>query len=248
MVDPRSPADGVANPDVRSLAALVSGLGVELAAVRDGALLVRGAVGPWLRDALAALGAGLPPPAAARAADVVEILLPSSTAELARLAAAVRAALLPEALLFDLDGVLVDVERRLPLAESADLAALAEIRPLGVVTGCPRRLAEIVLEKYGLLPHLRTVVTAEDGPGKPDPAPVRLALQRLGAASAWLLGDNPVDVTAARRAGVVPLAIEPRGIGAEAHAARLRAAGAARLVPGTAALRELLALLAPRRP
>ena len=55
-----------------------------------------------------------------------------------------------------------------------------------------------------------------------------------------MLGDNPSDVQAARAAGVVPLAIAPHGIGAEAHAERLRAAGAARLVPGPADVGALL--------
>jgi phosphoglycolate phosphatase-like HAD superfamily hydrolase len=56
-----------------------------------------------------------------------------------------------------------------------------------------------------------------------------------------MLGDNPSDVQAAVAAGVVALAIAPRGLGAEGHAARLRAAGAVRLLPDVAALRALLA-------
>lgn len=147
----------------------------------------------------------------------------------------------PDALLLDLDGVLADIEGRRALAAPADVAALAALRPLAVVTSCPLRLAESVLTRHGFRAHVRALVVAEDGPGKPDPFPVRLALQRLGAGSAWMLGDNPSDVEAAVAAGVVALAIAPRGIGAESHAARLRAAGAVRLVPDLAALRALLA-------
>lgn len=146
----------------------------------------------------------------------------------------------PAALLFDLDGVLADLERRTRLAEVDDVAALAASWPLAVVTTCPRRLAESVLVRHGFRPHVRAVVVAEDGPCKPDPFPVRLALERLGVDGGWLLGDNPSDVLAARAAGVVPLAVAPRGIGAEAHAARLVAAGAVQLVAGVAGLRTLL--------
>lgn len=146
----------------------------------------------------------------------------------------------PDALLLDLDGVLADIEGLRALAACEDVAALAALRPLGVVTSCPRRLAESVLTRHGFRAHVQALVVAEDGPGKPDPFPVRLAMQRLGAASAWMLGDNPSDVEAAVAAGVVALAIAPRGIGAEAHAARLRVAGAVRLLPDLAALRALL--------
>jgi phosphoglycolate phosphatase-like HAD superfamily hydrolase len=63
-----------------------------------------------------------------------------------------------------------------------------------------------------------------------------------------MLGDNPGDVEAARAAGVVPFAIAPAGSGAEAHAARLRQAGAARLVGGLGALPPPLALPAATTP
>ena len=120
----------------------------------------------------------------------------------------------------------------------------ASLLPIAVVTGCPRRLAESVLDRHGLAAHVRVVIAAEDGPGKPDPAPVRAALQRLGVDAAWMLGDNPSDVQAARAAGVVPLAIQPRDA---AHADALRAAGAARLLDSIAQLRELLSALSIRR-
>lgn len=190
----------------------------------------------WLRDALGSLGI------AVRAFSTgVRITLPAADVVLARLCAAIDAAVAPGALLLDLDGVLADIEGRRAIANPDDVARLAALRPLGVVTSCPRRLAESVLQRHGFAPHVKALVTDEDGPGKPDPAPVRLALQRLGVKSAWMLGDNPSDVEAARAAGVVPLAVAPQGVGAEAHAERLRAAGAARLVAGVAALRGHLA-------
>ena len=196
---------------------------------------VRGGDPAWLRDALAGLGI------AVRAfADGVRITTPGEPSAFARLQRALDAALAPQALLLDLDGVLADIEARRPLCEPAVVQQLAARWPLGVVTSCPRRLADSVLQRHGFAPFVTTVVCSEDGPGKPDPAPVRLALQRLGVGSAWMLGDNPGDVTAARGAGVVPLAIAPSGIGAEVHAERLRAAGAARLVTSPAAVLALL--------
>ncbi|MBK8097354.1 MAG: HAD family hydrolase [Planctomycetes bacterium] len=150
----------------------------------------------------------------------------------------------PAAVLFDLDGVLADIERRQRLCDPATLARLAQRWPLGVVTSCPRRLAESVLTRHGFLAHVRALVTDEDGPGKPDPAPVRLALQRLGVGGGWMLGDNPSDVLAARGAGVVPFAILPRGIGAEGHAERLRQAGAVRLLADVEELAVMLAQIA----
>lgn len=199
-------------------------------------VFARGRASVWLADALRSLGI------AVRAlAGGVRITLPADAAAFARLTAGVQAAIAPDALLLDLDGVLADLEGRTALATPAELAALAAERPIGVVTSCPRRLAASVLERHGFAPHVGAVVAAEDGPGKPDPAPVRLALQRLGARSAWFCGDNPSDVVAGRAAGAVPVAVAPRGIGAEGHAERLRAAGAARLVDGLAGLGALFA-------
>lgn len=197
---------------------------------------VRGAAPAWLHDALAGLGIAV----RAFADDGVRVTMPGHPADFVRLQRAVEAALAPRAVLLDLDGVLADLEARRPLAAVEDLRALAARLPLGVVTSCPRRLAESVLFRHGFADCVTTLVCHEDGPGKPDPAPVRLALQRLGVSAAWMLGDNPGDVLAARRAGVVPLAVRPHGIGAESHAERLMEAGAARLIGG---LGELLALL-----
>jgi FMN phosphatase YigB (HAD superfamily) len=212
-----------------TLAAHLRALGADPLPSAGNFVFARGVDPAWLRDALAGLGI------AVRAfADGVRITLPADAAALARLLAATRAALAAEALLLDLDGVLADVEGRAPLAALADVQALAARLPLAVVTGCPRRLAESVLARHGYAPFVKVLVAAEDAPGKPDPAPVRLALQRLGVTAAWMLGDNPGDVVAARAAGVVPLAIAPRGERADQRAEALRAAGAARLLPSLA--------------
>jgi phosphoglycolate phosphatase-like HAD superfamily hydrolase len=170
----------------------------------------------------------------------VRVTLPADSASFARLLAAFDAALAPAAFLLDLDGVLADIEGRVAIARAQDVAELAAIGPLGVVTSCPRRLAESILQRHGFAAHVTALVCAEDGPGKPDAAPVRLALQRLGVRAAWMLGDNPADVLAARGGGVVPLAVAPAGSGAEQHAERLRNCGAARLVDGLPGLLRIL--------
>ena len=146
----------------------------------------------------------------------------------------------PQAILLDLDGVLAGIAERRALAAPEDVQAIAARLPIAVVTTCPRRLAAAVLERHGFAAMIRATICIEDGPGKPDPFPVRLALQRLEVEVAWMLGDNPSDVEAARGAGVTALAVRPRGIGAEEHARWLRAAGAELLVDGVAGLRLLL--------
>ncbi|MEO6595754.1 MAG: aminotransferase class I/II-fold pyridoxal phosphate-dependent enzyme, partial [Planctomycetota bacterium] len=223
------------------LATVLVAAGLEPLPSAGNFVFVRGGDPLWLRDALSGLGI------AVRAfASGVRITVPGDAAVSERLTAAVTAASRPTALLLDLDGVLADIDGRTALASVAELQALAAMLPIGVVTSCPQRLAESVLARHGFAPHVRVLVTAEDGPGKPDPAPVRTSLQRLGQQSAWMLGDNPGDVLAARGAGVVPLAIEPRGIGAESHAERLRECGAARLVAGLPGVLQLLTAL-PKR-
>lgn len=109
------------------------------------------------------------------------------------------------------------------------LAALAGRFRLGVVTGRPRRDARRFLEEHGLARLFGAVVCREDAPLKPDPAPVRLALRQLGAGSAWMFGDTPDDIVAARGAGAAPVGVVPPGAGPKIRAA-LRDAGAARIV------------------
>jgi hypothetical protein len=222
-------------PRREPLARCARELGLDVLPGEGDAVGVRGARLAWLHDALVGLGH-----AAAVRDGSLWLAVPADDAALAGLAAAMRAAMAPQALLLDLDGVLADLVGRTALAAVGTVQALAAVLPLGVVTTCPQRLAAAVLARHGFAPFVRVLVAAEDAPPKPDPAPVRLALQQLGVAAAWMVGDNPSDVEAARAAGVVPLAIAPRGIGAEAHAERLRAAGAVRLVRDLA---DVIALL-----
>ena len=86
------------------------------------------------------------------------------------------------------------------------------------------------------------LVCREDAPLKPSPEPVRRALAALGVARAWMLGDTPDDVVAARAAGVVPVGVVPPGDAAGAETRRaLLEAGAARVLDD---IHELAGLLA----
>jgi HAD superfamily hydrolase (TIGR01548 family) len=93
------------------------------------------------------------------------------------------------------------------------LRRLARRLPLAVVTGRPRADAERFLAQHRLEGIFSEVICLEDAPKKPDPAPVRLALNRLRVRQAWMLGDTPDDMTAARQAGVLPVGVAQSGTG-----------------------------------
>ncbi len=222
----------------RELETLLAARGFAVLPSAGNFVFVAGGEVAWLAAALAGLGIAVRVFADA-SAGALRITVPGEPAVFARLCAGVQAAMAPQALVLDLDGVLADVEGRTALARPEVVAALTARVPLAVVTGCPRRLAESVLARHGFAPFVRALVAAEDAPGKPDPAPVRLALQRLGVQRAWLVGDNDGDLVAARAAGVVPIGCAA----SDARADHLRAAGAACVV---ASLAELPARLAVR--
>ena len=102
------------------------------------------------------------------------------------------------------------------------LEELARSFKLGVVTGRPRGDAERFLGEQGVRGLFGAVVCREDGPLKPDPAPVTTALTHLGARTAWMLGDTPDDVHAAVGAGVVPIGVVPPGVAPPAQGERAR--------------------------
>ena len=263
----------------------------------------------WLVPAAASLGIGLRGwPESSELARSVRIGLPGDPSQYERLEATLRAVLAPEALIFDMDGVIADVREsyRAAIVETAagfgvtvtgaDIAAaksrgnasddweltrglcaaagvdvsLDEVRdrfeliyqgdgdglglksresllidtarlqewsarlPLAIVTARPRKDAEALNERFDIGGFFSVVVTREDAPSKPDPAPVRLALQRLGVTRAWMFGDTVDDLRAARGAGVVPIGVAGPGDDAAALI------GAARIVDSADEIEEVL--------
>ena len=246
--------------------------------------------------------------------NALRITVPDHTEPLERLLEALETCLAPEALLFDLDGVIADVEesyrrcvletaggfgveitreelatevltgdanndwvltQRIMASQGVDvslddvtkayqeaylgtstspglreserllvarevLSSLADRLPLAIVTGRPREEAEWFLEREGLTGLFQAVVCMEDGPLKPDPAPVRAAASRLGVERAWMIGDTPDDIRAAAVAGAVPIGVVAPGPDPAASAVALRGAGAATVLAAIDDLMELL--------
>ncbi|MFZ9887153.1 MAG: TIGR01548 family HAD-type hydrolase [Myxococcota bacterium] len=271
----------------------------------------------WARDALAGLGISIRAfPQRPHCEDAIRVTCPGNAAGLRRVRHGLASALAPLALLFDIDGVLVDVSRsyRRAILETAahfgrklsgedieqekrrgganddweltwrlvksggvdvtlaqvtevfealyqgtdgvqglkyeerlllsrdDLTALRQRFRLAAVTGRPTKDATELLEREGLTSLFDVVITRDDAPLKPDPAPVALALSRLGVARAWMLGDTPDDIRAARGAEVVPIGVLPPGAPAGgALEDALFAAGAARVLTSTSQILSLLA-------
>jgi histidinol-phosphate aminotransferase len=267
----------------------------------------------WVWRATASLGIGLRRfPDRPRLEAHLRIGLPGRRDAFARLTGAIRTALEPEALLFDLDGVLADIDGsqtaaiiataahfgveldrtdieeakaagnsnddwalswRLCTAAGADVS-LEEVRsrfetlyqgtferpglklnerllverprlegwsaryPLGIVTGRPRSDAEEFIERTGIGASFSALVTREDAPLKPDPKPVAKALDRLGVDRAWMLGDTPDDIAAAKGAGVVPIGVVAPASDPRASGDAL--AGAAAVLDSPNQLEELL--------
>lgn len=263
----------------------------------------------WATQALASLGVSVRAFSEASLRQARRISCPGDSEAFARLSAALSAALTPQALLFDMDGVLADVSHsyreaiiataaryginlthadvtaaksagganndwaltqrllaergvhhsleevtatfeqfyqgdgEIPglrchetlLPKPALLKKLAQRLPLAVVTGRPRADAMRFLKEKDIGHCFQAVVCMEDGPLKPDPAPVHQALQRLGVQTAWMVGDTPDDVRAARACSTGSLAVVPVGIVApgdtsERMAAVLSRSGAARVL------------------
>ncbi|MDP8224790.1 MAG: TIGR01548 family HAD-type hydrolase [Candidatus Lernaella stagnicola] len=267
----------------------------------------------WVRDAMAGFGIAVRlVPATDGFAEGIRISCPADAAGFARLCAALATVLSPEALLFDMDGVLADVSRSyrraivetaatfgvqigaedvaaakaagganddweltrrllaergvevdLPavkecfkrlyqgdaakpglcaeeslLPERALLERFAERLPLAIVTGRPREDAERFLAEHDVADLFAAVVCREDGPLKPNPAPLRVALEKLGVDRAWFIGDTTDDISAARHAGALPLGVQ-NNVDTAAETAMYEA-GAARVLTNLRQLEDLL--------
>ena len=292
---------------------LLTALGVPPAPSQGNFVALEGPVVAWLRDGLAGLGIAT---RSLQSGDTprLRITCPPAPAAAERLATALHTVLRPEAVLFDLDGVLADISRSYRaaiigtaarygvavsgpqiqavkrrgqanddwalttelLAQAGRPASLPEVTatfeslyqgsdavpglreheqlipprlflerlaaryPLAIVTGRPRPDTERFLAQAGIADLFSAVVTRDDGPIKPDPFPVREALRRLGRTRAWMIGDTPDDIRAARSAGVVPLGIVAPGDDPAATGAALLAAGAGRVLSPLDQLLEFL--------
>lgn len=270
---------------------------------------------PLVHHGLAALGIAVRRfPHRPEIATGIRISVPLGAEEMDTLQAALETILAPQALLFDLDGVLADVEgsyRRCVLetvgsygvsANRTDLetavlagdanndwvltqrilaalgveADLQEVTarfqelylgtakqpglreserllvdrrllermrsrmPLAIVTGRPRAEATWFLDRSGISGLFDAVVCLEDGPLKPNPEPVRIALSLLSVQKAWMVGDTPDDLRAAQAAAVLPVGIVAPGDDPANVTAGLRAAGAATVLNDLSHLEGLL--------
>jgi phosphoglycolate phosphatase len=99
----------------------------------------------------------------------------------------------------------VDSTTLLPGARALLDAARARGIALAVVTNKPLAPAERILEGLGVRDRFAAILGGDSVPAcKPDPAMVHEALRLLGGvapADAWLVGDGPQDVAAAKAAG-----------------------------------------------
>jgi pyrophosphatase PpaX len=90
-----------------------------------------------------------------------------------------------------------------------------EGRRLGIVTAKRRKTVDLAFDQIPLAHLFETVVGGnETERHKPDPEPLFLALDRLGASpdEAAYVGDAPFDVKAAKAAGVFSVAVTWGGI------------------------------------
>ena len=99
--------------------------------------------------------------------------------------------------------------RPFPGAVETVRALAARGHPVGVVTAKLEKGARRTLRHVGLLETVGAIVGADScARCKPDPMPVRLALERLGVGSegAIFVGDSPHDVAAGNAAGATTVA------------------------------------------
>jgi HAD superfamily phosphatase len=110
------------------------------------------------------------------------------------------------------------IENEKWLLPKKELITLHAEHCLGIVTGRPRFETTYVLKKFAVEGFFDVVVAMEDYPAeksKPDPTPIRLALEKLGTREAVYVGDSVDDIAAAKSAGIRAFGCIPPGITAE---------------------------------
>lgn len=98
-----------------------------------------------------------------------------------------------------------------PMPGAPDALSAGAYWPQGVVSNKAGNYLRAEVVHLGWAGHFGAVVGAGDAPAdKPDPAPIVMALERLGRApdaSVWYLGDTALDMRTARAAGVTAVLI-----------------------------------------
>jgi phosphoglycolate phosphatase len=93
-----------------------------------------------------------------------------------------------------------------PMPGATEALLAGRTWPQGVVSNKAGRFLRAEVSHLGWAEHFAAVVGAGDAAAdKPDPAPILLALDRMGRGadrSVWYLGDTALDMAAAHAAGV----------------------------------------------
>ena len=123
------------------------------------------------------------------------------------------------------------------------LSQLADVgHQLAICTNKPEGPTRAVLQHFGLARHFPVVIGGDTLPQrKPDPAPLRAAIDRMGPGKPLFIGDSEVDADTAR-AAAVPLALFTRGYRKTAP----ESLGARIIFDDHAALPGLIGHIAPR--
>jgi HAD superfamily hydrolase (TIGR01549 family) len=74
--------------------------------------------------------------------------------------------------------------------------------PIALITRNSRRSVDVVIQRHKL--RIEILITRDDGPFKPDPAPLLRACEQLkiDPKQAWMIGDGRYDVEAGLAAGM----------------------------------------------
>lgn len=97
-----------------------------------------------------------------------------------------------------------DMALREPIISDEVLEILRSLKdiPMGVVTSSGDLEIQPILSKYGLLELMATCVYGNEVPAlKPDPAPYRIAKERLGVQQALAFEDSAAGIQSAASAG-----------------------------------------------
>jgi phosphoglycolate phosphatase len=103
----------------------------------------------------------------------------------------------------------IDKTILLPGVEKA-VEKIASFAPVAIVTTKTGLFSRELLEHFGIMKYIETVVGSEDVQRhKPHPEPIFEALERLGVGTdgSWMIGDTCMDIDAAKNASIDSIAV-----------------------------------------